>query len=1798
MRAIFLFFLFLSTLAHAEWDHLFSDDEDPSLFHHVNVITGNLNLCLQDGVVQGAKPLPLFRTYSSSGALERTTDVDWKLRDLRGFLVQGGWSFFPHMNLWVEIDGQLRKTKAFLPEKSGNLLTYSYAHEKDGGGRYFRPKFTGGQCSGSLSARTDPRNNYLRLNTEKGRATLFLPDGGSRDYVGEKRKYYKGQKELFYYRLESENLPSGHKIHYRYSHRDSIKEISITNPSESKTLASILFSFEETDVPFRFQIITSDKKQFDFASLAFKKRDYLNSVTSNARPHEICHYAPGRKGTGARIESLERDGKLQFKAHYYLPPNHKAEVKWDENPDKKDFSADKVSRLEAPIGTNGEMLTLGQFSYCKEFTDVRDSEGILTRYHHDGEKLTKIEYFDEKGRVYSGIKFLWDGEKLRCKMKVNARDEPIYAKTFHFDAAGNVDEEVLWGNLTGQAKGPFCLKENYTLSGAESLYKRFSYDQHFNTPLEEEEENGFTTRFFYKPGTDLLTLKLISDKERILKREIFEYDTDHLLIAEIVDDGCSSNPLDLSGITMRKITRYTLDPGSGLTKAASEFYYDTESRSETLLKRVELSHSHENLVKSEAVYDASNTYRYTLLTDYEKGRIIRRTTPLGHANTYRYDSLGNLLECKEVGSPHKTFHYDGGGRPQICVERDAFGNENTRTSLYDPKGRLLTQIDKRGNATEQKYDAFGRCTLTEFPQTYDEAGKSYTPTAYFTYDVQGNLTSSTNTNEETTETDYNTLRKPIEIRYADGTCIRHLYNKNGTLSKTIYPDETEVHYTYDLFQRMTSKTLLTKSGTILSKESWEYTAFHLLSHTDPRDLTTRYTYDGAGRKIYEQAEERKKSFSYDALGFLERTIEGDVAHVQVCDLEGRVVEEWIEETSGRTENWMRFFYNEEGKKEKAIRFTSQGEAVDLFFYDGEGRLIKHIDPEEHVTQYLFRDDEKNALGQRVQQKSTIDALGNVSIGTHDALNRLVMLEKKDSRGHIVSREEHVYDRSGNRTKRITSVFQKSHLVKKISALWEYDSMGRVIREIEDEKKITILTYDERGRVKTRTLPDGKILSHAYDGASRLTELKSSDKTIHLHYFYEWGGEPTEIHDLIQNRKLVRKYNLFGELIEEINPLGLHYEWERDDKGRVTRFTLPDGSSIANAYAGNHLISVERKTANDSPLYAHHYTKFDVNGHVHEETLIHRTCAIRTTRDLLERPIAFNSPPLQHQAAYGPTSLVMATKNSLFGEKKYAYDALNQLAQEGTQSYDFDSIGNPSQCETGSCNQISSFEGCTLHYDENGNPLQRVRADEQTLYTYDALGRLTSITYPHKKQICYLYDPFSRLLAKEVAHYKNGLWKKAPPLYYLYDQEKEIGTFDPQTGIRELKVLGLGVRGEIGAAVAIEIGGKAYAPLHDFQGNILALISAHGEIIESYQMSAFGKEKIEASPLNPWRFSSKRTEEGLIFFGKRFYDPSLGRWLTPDPSGFADGPNLYIFVLNSPLNRLDLFGLVSEPQFTDMRMDFHLVDLTPLPSNTNLLHLKGRIRGVPVDWVVRIPNLQQLQFTPEERNAGIANVFDHFHECLQKEGAAIGLITLQNGILTSLPKFTAQCQSLVDKIPEGTPFIGLHNPTKGGFADFWRAAKEICGKETSIVCATRQFLNCCSETLHKYNPELLMLHIAHSEGGAIAKQAIAGMTPEQQARMQKSLCYFGVAPALPLPKSFGFDTLNIYSEEDFVTGKFGAFREHSSEYNIQFVPCRSSQEEKSWGFADHGWFGGTYQHYQNEQMKYYRKNYGFSNENIR
>jgi RHS repeat-associated protein len=101
--------------------------------------------------------------------------------------------------------------------------------------------------------------------------------------------------------------------------------------------------------------------------------------------------------------------------------------------------------------------------------------------------------------------------------------------------------------------------------------------------------------------------------------------------------------------------------------------------------------------------------------------------------------------------------------------------------------------------------------------------------------------------------------------------------------------------------------------------------------------------------------------------------------------------------------------------------------------------------------------------------------------------------------------------------------------------------------------------------------------------------------------------------------------------------------------------------------------------------------------------------------------------------------------------------------------------------------------------------------------------------------------------------------------------------------------------------------------YDDNGNVVALVNAtDGTVSARYEYGPFGEPISAAGPMakvNPFRFSTKYhdNETELVYYGFRYYDPSMGRWLSKDPLGVAGGANLYGFVGNDPIGAIDPYG---------------------------------------------------------------------------------------------------------------------------------------------------------------------------------------------------------------------------------------------------------------------------------------------------
>jgi RHS repeat-associated protein len=154
--------------------------------------------------------------------------------------------------------------------------------------------------------------------------------------------------------------------------------------------------------------------------------------------------------------------------------------------------------------------------------------------------------------------------------------------------------------------------------------------------------------------------------------------------------------------------------------------------------------------------------------------------------------------------------------------------------------------------------------------------------------------------------------------------------------------------------------------------------------------------------------------------------------------------------------------------------------------------------------------------------------------------------------------------------------------------------------------------------------------------------------------------------------------------------------------------------------------------------------------------------------------------------------------------------------------------------------------------------------------------------------------------------------------------------------------------------------RTYVPSYDGNGNVVALFDADASssataCVAAYEYSPYGEflrcEGMYAKE-NVFRFSTKFTDDetSLVYYGRRYYSPSQGRFLGRDPIEEQGGPNLYGFVGNNAMNGYDILGMI--PAVINGRT----YDVSPIPAQlltqavaNNIYAQGGMWTGDPTRW---------------------------------------------------------------------------------------------------------------------------------------------------------------------------------------------------------------------------------------------------------
>ncbi|WP_027359662.1 RHS repeat domain-containing protein [Desulforegula conservatrix] len=215
-----------------------------------------------------------------------------------------------------------------------------------------------------------------------------------------------------------------------------------------------------------------------------------------------------------------------------------------------------------------------------------------------------------------------------------------------------------------------------------------------------------------------------------------------------------------------------------------------------------------------------------------------------------------------------------------------------------------------------------------------------------------------------------------------------------------------------------------------------------------------------------------------------------------------------------------------------------------------------------------------------------------------------------------------------------------------------------------------------------------------------------------------------------------------------------------------------------------------------------------------------------------------------------------------------------------------------------------------------------------IYSYDAENRLVEASPQNPQQgsvkSTYIYDYMGRRAQKTLFTYFSGSWQKQKDISFVYDgwnmvKESEKSS-DSSPEVPVYYVWGLDLSqsmqgaGGVGGLIASVKSGNEYLYSFDANGNVGQMVkSTDGTIAARYEYDPFGKTIFSEGPMaseNPYRFSTKYldAETGFYYYGFRYYDVDLGRWINRDPMGEIGGINLYSLVDNNSVSDFDYLGL--------------------------------------------------------------------------------------------------------------------------------------------------------------------------------------------------------------------------------------------------------------------------------------------------
>jgi RHS repeat-associated protein len=869
---------------------------------------------------------------------------------------------------------------------------------------------------------------------------------------------------------------------------------------------------------------------------------------------------------------------------------------------------------------------------------------------------------------------------------------------------------------------------------------------------------------------------------------------------------------------------------------------------------------------------------------------------------------------------------------------------------YNADSDVDWEKDARGVSTNFTYGTYHRpetkTTLyTAFPVP-SSAGVPNTSARWtYGYDALGKPAVVTDPNTRVSVTEYDGEgRERRKLQVLDGETG---YTIPQGLSGTIYGQTGFVfaQTSYDAMGHRTSekdgrgiesKALFDELDRVKEQSRWDTVRADFVR-------TASFGYDVGGNKLWwrdaewEQGQQNTRDYHFDLrgypdaeTGYADRGSAASAVAVRtaLADRQGNVL--WEKDAGSPLQNEVRYTYDLRSRQtERRVVANGGRELKTSYGNDGLGNKTAETTPLGHTTTWVY--DEFN----KVSTATGPDT--GVTRYVYDPNGNLIRIEEAEygpndsdaSGGHFSAFE---YDELNNR---ITASRYRTNATAVVEQAG-FDGAGLQTWKQDGEGRTVSYHCDEFGRQKSesRGMPSAPV--------------SGIDYLVGVATICDGNGNAVQTTETLQTNGSASHDRIVGRVFDDFNRMtaeaadGRTTGWAFDKDGRRTAVHYPVPHSLCYFYDGLGNLRTTKDVESDLPFEERcplvescspeeHCTTEEryANGLVH--FLRHANSAVEEwgyklgTKEADSLLVKDAAQAQIRNAGYtyddDGNRLTENDNRGTYGvvSRSNTYDDAGHLktVTEGAKvtTYSYDKVGNRVR-ET----VTGTSQGTDLTADFNGaGEVTSITGTKEGVegysaaYTYDLAGNLASTTDSSSRSLAYDND------GQTVQVTSDGATSK-----YLYNAEgrralvKEGGItreylYDGRSLLLEYSA-GSPERRHLYADRLIGVATTETYALHlDPLGSTLEVTAADGSRYTSTAYDPWGGVTTDgnASPTTLLYTGHQQDATGLIYFGARYYDPALARFLSADPyEGELTTPpslNKYLYAYANPYRWVDLDG---------------------------------------------------------------------------------------------------------------------------------------------------------------------------------------------------------------------------------------------------------------------------------------------------